>query len=187
MQEASHIPTDLDACQSLILEQARALLDMQKSTEDQSNKIVELELQIDKLIKHLYGPKSERSVDDPNQLTLNFGDDEQSKDAIADAVIEAEKIVQEFTVRREITKKNKPRNEQLPDHLERYEVTAKSSESDTHCAEHGERCSSAAQLILRRRAYCWRCFVNCMTSKIAGKNCRRRIASRCVKQNRFPC
>jgi len=90
MQEASHIPTDLDACQTLILEQSRALralLDMQKSTEDQSQKIVELELQIDKLIKQLYGPKSERSVDDPNQLTLNFGEDEQSKDAIADAVI----------------------------------------------------------------------------------------------------
>ena len=49
MQEASHIPKDLDACQTLILEQARALLDMQKSTEDQSQKIVELELQIDKL------------------------------------------------------------------------------------------------------------------------------------------
>ncbi|MEJ7595061.1 MAG: IS66 family transposase [Planctomycetaceae bacterium] len=139
MQDASHIPTDLDACQSLILEQARALLDMQKSTEDQSQKIVELQLQIDKLVKQLYGPKSERSVDDPNQLTLNFGDDEQSKDAIADAVIEAEKIVQEFTVRREITKKKKPRNEQLPAHLERYEVTAPSSAADTHCAEHGER------------------------------------------------
>ena len=139
MQEASHIPTDLDACQTLIEQQARALLDMQKSTEDQSQKIVELQLQIDKLIKQLYGQKSERSVDDPNQLTLNFGDDEQSKDAMADAVLEAEKIVQEFTVRREITKQKKPRNEQLPAHLERYEVMAKSSESDTHCAEHGER------------------------------------------------
>ena len=60
---------------------------MQKSTEDQSQKIVELQLQIDKLIKQLYGQKSERSVDDPNQLTLNFGDDEQSKDAMADAVL----------------------------------------------------------------------------------------------------
>lgn len=139
MQEASHIPTDLEACQTLIEQQARALLDMQKSTEGQSQKIAELQLQIDKLIKQLYGPKSERSVDDPNQLTLNFGDDEQSKDAMADAVLEAEKIVQEFTVRREITKQKKPRNEQLPAHLERYEVIAKTSESDTHCAEHGER------------------------------------------------
>lgn len=139
MQEASHIPTDLETCQTLIEQQARALLDMQKSTEGQSQKIAELQLQIDKLIKQLYGPRSERSVDDPNQLTLNFGDDEQSKDAMADAVLEAEKIVQEFTVRREITKQKKPRNEQLPAHLERYEVIAKSSESDTHCAEHGER------------------------------------------------
>jgi len=126
MQEASHIPTDLKACQSLIEQQARVLLSLQKSTEDQSKKIAELQLQIDKLMHQIYGRKSERNVDDPNQLTLNFGDDDQSKDAIADAVAEAEMIVQEFTVRREIKKQKKRRSEQLPDHLPRYEVIAKS-------------------------------------------------------------
>lgn len=139
MQEASHIPTDLDACQSLILEQARTLLDMQKSKEDLSKKVAELQLQIDKLIKQLYGPKSERNVDDPNQLQLNFGDDEQANDAKADAVAEAERIVQEFTVRRVITKQKKTRNEQLPEHLPRYEVIAKLSEADRNCVAHGER------------------------------------------------
>ena len=130
MQEASHIPTDLKACQSLIEQQARVLLSLQKSTEDQSKKIAELQLQIDKLMHQIYGRKSERNVDDPNQLTLNFGDDDQSKDAIADAVAEAEMIVQEFTVRREIKKQKKRRNEQLPDHLPRYEVIAKVPDAD---------------------------------------------------------
>ena len=139
MQEASHIPTDLEACQSLIEQQAHALLSMQKSMEDQSKTIAELQLQIDKLIKQIYGRKSERNVDDPNQLTLNFGDDEQSKEAHADAVVEAEKIVQEFTVRREITKQKKRRNEQLPDHLPRYEVIANAPDADRLCPEHGER------------------------------------------------
>jgi len=139
MQEASHIPTDLKACQSLIEQQARVLLSLQKSTEDQSKKIAELQLQIDKLMHQIYGRKSERNVDDPNQLTLNFGDDDQSKDAIADAVAEAEMIVQEFTVRREIKKQKKRRNEQLPDHLPRYEVIAKVPDADRICPEHGER------------------------------------------------
>lgn len=139
MQEASHIPKDLEACQSLIEQQARALLSLQKSTEDQSKKIAELQLQIDKLMKQIYGRKSERNVDDPNQLTLNFGDDDQSKEAIADALAEAEKIVQEFTVRREITKQKKRRNEQLPDHLPRYEVIADAPDADRFCPEHGER------------------------------------------------
>jgi transposase len=139
MQEASHIPTDLDACQSLILEQARTLLDIQKSKEDLSKENCELKLQIDKLMKQLYGPKSERNVDDPNQLQLNFGDDEQANDAKADAVLDAERIVQEFVVRREITKQKKVRNEQLPDHLPRYEVIAGVSDADKFCATHGER------------------------------------------------
>ena len=112
---------------------------MQKSTEDQSKTIAELQLQIDRLLKQIYGRKSERNVDDPNQLTLNFGDDEQSKEAHADAVAEAEKIVQEFTVRREITKQKKRRNEQLPDHLPRYEVIANALDADRLCPEHGER------------------------------------------------
>ena len=53
-----NIPTDLEACQTLIEQQTRALLDMQKSTEEQSQRIVKLELRIDKLIKQVYGQKS---------------------------------------------------------------------------------------------------------------------------------
>ncbi len=64
MHDASHIPTDLDACRSLIELQARVMLEIQKSKEDLSKEIIELKLQIDKLLKQLYGPKSERSVED---------------------------------------------------------------------------------------------------------------------------
>lgn len=76
MQDNAHIPTDLDACKSLILEQARTLLDMQKSKDDLSKENSELKLQISKLMQRLYGQKSERSTDDPNQKILNFGDDD---------------------------------------------------------------------------------------------------------------
>jgi len=112
---------------------------MQKSTVDLSKEIAELKLQIEKLMHQLYGRKTERVIDDPNQLTLNFGDDAQSADAVADAVHEAQAIIQEYTVRREIGKQKKIRNEQLPAHLPRYEVLAETPDAVRHCAEHGER------------------------------------------------
>jgi transposase len=139
MQDASHIPTDPEACRSLIVEQARVLLEIQKSKDDLSRENIELKLQVDRLLKQLYGRKSERNVEDPNQLHLNFGDEEQAQDAQADAVAEAERIVQEFTVRRELTKQKKTRHEQLPEHLPRYEVIAPIADSDKFCSTHGER------------------------------------------------
>jgi regulator of replication initiation timing len=72
MQDNAHIPTDLDACKSLILEQARTLLDMQKSKDDLSKENSELKLQISKLMQRLYGQKSERSTDDPNHGNAGF-------------------------------------------------------------------------------------------------------------------
>lgn len=139
MQDNAHIPTDLDACKSLILEQARTLLDMQKSKDDLSKENSELKLQISKLMQRLYGQKSERSTDDPNQKILNFGDDDQATDAVSDAVLDARKIVQEYTVRRRLSRQKPSRNEQLPAHLERYEVIAPIADADRHCTEHGER------------------------------------------------
>jgi transposase len=139
MQGATHIPTDLDACQLLILEQARVLLDIQKSKDDLSKENAELKLQISRLMQSLFGPKSERSVDDPNQRMLNFDDDDQATETISDAVLDAQKIVQEFTVRRETSKQKPTRNEQLPAHLPRYEVIAPVADADRHCVEHGER------------------------------------------------
>ena len=139
MQEATHIPTDLDACQTLILEQARTLLDIQKSKEDLAKEVSELKLQITKLMQRLYGQKSERNTDDPKQMQLCFGDDEQAKDAVSTAVLDAEKFVTEYTVRRTTVKQKKQRNEQLPAHLERYDVIVPVPEADRHCVEHGER------------------------------------------------
>ena len=109
MQEATHIPTDLDACQTLILEQARTLLDIQKSKEDLAKEVSELKLQITKLMQRLYGQKSERNTDDPKQMQLCFGDDEQAKDAVSTAVLDAEKFVTEYTVRRTTVKQKKQR------------------------------------------------------------------------------
>jgi transposase len=60
------------------------------------------------------------------------------QDGLADAAAEAEQILQEYTVRRTL-KKRKPRTEELPAHLPRYEVLAEVPQAQQHCAQHGPR------------------------------------------------
>ena len=137
MQDATLLPKDLDACHALIAEQSSVLVELQASREKLSRENEELNLTVQKLWARLYGHRSERHID-PNQLQLDFGTDPAVQDALADAVAEAEKIVQEYTVRRSLGKK-KPRSEQFPEHLERYEVVAEVPEAQRQCAQHGPR------------------------------------------------
>ena len=60
------------------------------------------------LLKRLYGRRSERD-EGAGQLKLDFAQDPAAAEALTDAAEEAERIVQEYTVRRELRKK-KPRN-----------------------------------------------------------------------------
>ena len=96
-----------------------------------------LNLAIQKLLARLRGHRSERSAD-PAQQKLDFGDDPSVQDGLADAAAEAEQILQEYTVRRTL-KKRKPRTEELPAHLPRYEVLAEVPPAEQHCAQHGPR------------------------------------------------
>ena len=157
MQDATPLPKDLDACQALIakltshntelasrlqghetlaVEQSQTLVEMQGVREQLSQENQELKLTIDKLLARLHGNRSERHVDDPNQLKLDFGGDPAAADALADAAVEAERVVQEYTVRRK-TKKQQPRNEKLPEHLPRYEVMEDATDKQKHCPKHG--------------------------------------------------
>ena len=89
MQDATPLPKDLDACQALIakltshntelasrlqghetlaVEQSQTLVEMQGVREQLSQENQELKLTIDKLLARLHGNRSERHVDDPNQL-----------------------------------------------------------------------------------------------------------------------
>lgn len=137
--ELSPLPEEVPACHALLVEQARSLVELQASRERLSQEIEELKLTVAKLLNQLYGRRSERSIIDPNQLLLEFGWDPAAPDASAAAAAEAETIVQEFTVRREIQKKSKPRDERLPAHLERYEVIADAPDEQKLCPDHGER------------------------------------------------
>jgi transposase len=150
MQDAHALPDDLAAChtrlveqETLLVEQARALVDLQATREQLSQENEELSLAIQKLLARLYGRRSERHALDPAQQQLDFGDpagndDPDVQDGLADAAAEAEQLIEQHTIRRR-AKPRKPRSEQLPAHLPRYEVTADASPHQQHCQEHGPR------------------------------------------------
>lgn len=139
MHDATPLPYDVNGCHSLIVEQARALTEIQQSRQQLSQENEELKLTIAKLLERLRGHRSERVIQDPNQLELGFGDDAAARDALADAAAEAEQIIQEYTVRRRKKKAREPGSETFPEHLPRYEVLIDAPEEEKRCPEHGQR------------------------------------------------
>jgi len=100
-------------------------------------KVENLELAFDKLWRERFESRSERYLGDPAQLRLDFGDTDDAADAaegLADAVEDADLIPAH---RRR--KPRKRRDEGLPEHLPRYEVTAEVLDADKNCETHGER------------------------------------------------
>ena len=137
--DAPPLPDDLWACHALLLEQSRTIVEMQQSRTELSQENEELKLALAKLYQRLFDRRSERVVDDPNQKKIDFGDDPQVQDALADAAAEAEEIVEEIVRRRKKKKPPRANGEKFPEHLERYEVTAPATAEQTQCATHGER------------------------------------------------
>lgn len=131
------LPANLPACHALLAEQSAALMELQATREQLAQENSELNLTIQKLLARLRGHRSERH-DDPAQQQLDFGDDPAVHEGLTDAAAEQAEVSEEFIVRRK-KQPRKVRNEQLPAHLERYEVTAEVPAPDQQCAEHGER------------------------------------------------
>jgi transposase len=132
---ASVLPSNVEACHALISQLASSVSELHDRDVKLSQEIEELKLTIMKLLQ---GHRRERHTEDPNQMKLDLGHDPESQEALAEAAAEAEIIIQEYTVQRKL-KPKKPRNEQLPQHLERVEVRLPVSEDVSHCPEHGPR------------------------------------------------
>jgi transposase len=137
-EEATSLPQGIAACHVLIAELSSSISELHDDKVELTRENEELKLTITRLLLQLQGHRRERFVDDPNQTKLDLGDDPEAQEALAEAVAEAEKIVQEYAARRTL-KPQRPRNEKLPDHLERYEVTLPVPEEVATCPEHGPR------------------------------------------------
>ena len=85
-----------------------------------------------------FGNRSERYIEDPDQLRLDFGNTDEAADAalgLTDAVEELEQTIPEHKRR----KPRRKRDESLPEHLPRDEVTADVVDEEKNCQTHGER------------------------------------------------
>jgi transposase len=117
--------------------------DMALQTKDQTIEALtrerdEYKLAFDKLLQQRFRHRSERYLDNPDQLRLDFGDTDEAADAalgLAEAVEDLEQTIPEHKRRRP----RKKRDEGLPAHFPRYEVLAESSEAEKSCPTHGER------------------------------------------------
>jgi transposase len=140
MTDSLIIPDDLSACQTLIGELAQTISEQNQTITQLKQENAEQKLTINELIQRAFAKRSERYVEDPNQLKIDFGGTDEAGDAadgLADAIEQAETIVGEHTRRKQ--RPNKPRNEQLPEHLPRYEVELEAPDEVKHCTAHGER------------------------------------------------
>ena len=146
------IPGDLKSCRVLIEELAHANAAKDQRLRDQdinrqqqeqqyeklSQEHEELQLAYNKLLQQRFGNRSERYIEDPDQLRLDLGDTDAAADAalgLTEAVEELEQTIPEHKRR----KPRQKRDESLPEHLARYEVTAAVADEEKNCETHGER------------------------------------------------
>jgi transposase len=144
MAAESSYPNDLAGCHALLAEQQRELAMMDRliaqqvsQLEEQKAEIAKVSAERDQALQLLFRKKMERYLEDPQQFVKDVGDDPDVIDAaegIADAALES---VGGYERRKQIPKK--PRNEQLPAHLERCEVKLPVPDDQKTCPEHGER------------------------------------------------
>lgn len=129
------IPNDLAGCRALIQQLVSTVTSLRRENQ-------ELEALCADLLQRAFRHRSERYLNDPNQLLLDFQDTVGTADAsdaaegLAQAVQEAGLPVKAHTRRRQ---PRQPRNESLPEHLPRYEVEARVPDQTKHCPQHGER------------------------------------------------
>lgn len=131
------MPTSLEACQALI-EQLASTVDEQNNTIETLRQEKErIEAQFALYVQRIFARRSERYINDPNQLKLDLGDNDNAADAaegLAQAIEEAG-----VEVKSHVRRRRKPRNESLPENLERYEVVVDVPEDIRNCPEHGPR------------------------------------------------
>jgi len=130
-------PASLAACHALIAE-LTSTVDSQSQTIDSLRHEKErMQAEFALLVQRMFARRSERYLNDPNQLKLDLGDNDNAADAaegLAQAVEESG-----IPVKGHVRRARKPRNESLPENLERYEVEADVPEDVKNCPAHGPR------------------------------------------------
>ena len=138
-EEAAPIamPGSLDACHALIEQLASAVGELTDANEALRQEKERIQAEFGLWLQRVFARRSERYINDPNQLKLDLGDDGPAADAaegLAQAVEEAGVVVKSH-----VRRPRQPRNESLPEHLERYEVVVGVPPGVKDCPAHGPR------------------------------------------------
>jgi transposase len=131
------MPASLDGCHALIEQLASTVGELTDANETLRQEKERIQAEFALWVQRAFARRSERYLNDPNQLKLDLGGDGNAADAaegLAQAVEESGIEVKGHTRR-----PRKPRNESLPENLERYEVEAGVPEDVKNCPEHGPR------------------------------------------------
>lgn len=144
IMDAKALPNDLDSAIALIQtqqrqiqEQAVALEQKDKQLTEQAHSVLEvkavndklseenasLNLKVEKLLRQLFGRKSERRVDGEGQLFFDLGEEATPEvvSAIEEAIREAEQIVRDDEEKNGKPKPPRKTDRKLPEHLPRSE------------------------------------------------------------------
>lgn len=117
--------TELSLKDKLIEEQAHSVLELKAESDKLEEKNIELNLKLEKLLKQLYGRKSERRVDGEGQLFLDLGEEPTPEvvSALEDAIREAQQIALDAEEAKSKRRKRRPdqSDRKFPEHLPRYE------------------------------------------------------------------
>jgi len=131
------MPASLEACHALIEQLTSTVDELTDANEALRQEKERIQAEFTLWMHRIFARRSERYLNDPNQLKLDLGGDDQAADAaegLAEAAEEAGILVKSHVRRR-----RKRRDESLPEHLERYEVVVDVPEGVTNCPEHGPR------------------------------------------------
>jgi transposase len=135
-----HHSRTIDAHRHTIESHAQTILELEQRNEKLEQEKQDLELAFNELLQRAFHRRSERYLEDPHQLKIDFGNSDDAADAaegLAQAIDESQEIVvPEHTRRRQ---PRKTRHEKLPEHLPRYEVEADVPDERKTCPEHGQR------------------------------------------------
>lgn len=132
IMSSTKLPTDIQEChlliatlQSQVEEQAHSVLQVKAEYDKLQEENTELNLKLEKLLKLLYGRKSERRVDGKGQLFLNLGEEPTPEvvSALEEAIRESQQIVDQAEEEKKKRRCNRPprSDRKFPDHLPRYE------------------------------------------------------------------
>lgn len=132
------IPDDLNSCHALIEQLVGTVEEQADKIEALDREKQDIQLAYTALLQQAFRRRSERYIEDPNQLKLDFDDSDDVSDAaegLKQAVEESEQTIPRHTRR----KPRKTRNEEFPKHIPRREVEADVPDEMKNCPQHGPR------------------------------------------------